>query len=196
MNDPHVVALEYRIEHGPDVVDWSRTAPLHVEEGGFDVQAANGRVRFELKDHHASEEAARFVVEARYIPNWEFVAGLARGPNAFTLRFDRSEIVDRNPPPDPPVLRVQLRSGMPRISVDFGPPAPASFPAPPPAAIKRSPDVDSMYQRYLGHLEGKEPLSGMAYFWGIISNSNTAPSFGVFALYVDGPEERAADRVQ
>jgi len=37
-------------------------------------------------------------------------------------------------------------------------------PAPPPVAIKRSPDGDSMYHRYLGHLEGREPLPGMGYF--------------------------------
>ena len=37
MNDPHVVALHYRIEHGPDVVDWSRAAPLDKEEHRFCV---------------------------------------------------------------------------------------------------------------------------------------------------------------
>lgn len=165
MNDLHVVALHYRIEHGPDVVDWSRAGVLNKEEDGFRVRAENGRVRFEFKAHYASEGAARSAVEADYIPNWEFVAGLAQGPNAFTLRFDRSEIVDRNLPPGSPLLRVQLRAGTPTISVKLAPPAPPFFPEPPaPSAIERSPDVMSMYQRYLGHLEGREPLSGMAYF--------------------------------
>ena len=106
MNDPHVVALEYRIEHGPDVIDWSLAASLDKEEDRFRVQAENGRVRFELKEHYPSEKEARSAVEADYIPNWEFVAGLARGPHAFTLRFDRSEIVDRNPPPGPPPVEL------------------------------------------------------------------------------------------
>ena len=78
--------------------------------------------------------------------NWEFVVGLARGPNAFTLSFDRSETVDRNPPPGPPRLSAH------------------AFPQPPPAAIKRSPDIDSMYQHYLRHLGGGEQLPAMAYF--------------------------------
>ena len=163
MNDPHVVALEYRIEHGPDI-DWSRAAPLDKEEGLFRVQAENGRVRFELKEHHASEEAARNAVEAQYIPNWEFVIGLVRGPNTFTLRFDRSEIVDRNPPPGPSPISVHFRAGVPTVSVKVAPPRPPAFPEPPPVAIMRSPDVESMYQRYLGYLRGAEPLPAMAYF--------------------------------
>ena len=48
MNDPHVVALEYRIEHGPDI-DWSRAAPLDVQEDRFDVRVENGRARFETQ---------------------------------------------------------------------------------------------------------------------------------------------------
>ena len=164
MNDPHVVALEYRIEHGLDVIDWSRAAPLDNEEHRFRVQAENGRVRFELKEHFASEEAARFAVEDDYIHNWEFVVGLARGPNAFTLRFDRSEIVDRHPPPGPPRLSAHATFGGFTARANLAPPAPPSFPEPPPAAIKRSPDADSMYQHYLRHLGGGEPLPAMAYF--------------------------------
>ena len=164
MNDPHVVALHYRIEHGPDVIDWSRAAPLDKEEHRFRVQAESGRVRFELKEHYASEEAARFAVEADYIRNWEFVVGLARGPNAFALRFDRSEIVDRNPPSGPPRLSAHATFGGLTASANLAPPTPHAFPEPPPAAIKRSPDIDSMYQHYLRHLGGGERLPGMAYF--------------------------------
>ncbi|MDE0173062.1 MAG: hypothetical protein OYH76_06465 [Defluviicoccus sp.] len=164
MNDPHVVALEYLIEHGPDVVDWSRAAPLDEEEPSFRVQAENGRVRFELREHYASQEAARSAVETDYIRNWEFVVGLARGPNAFVLRFDRSEIVDRNPPSGPPRLNARASVGGFTASANLAPPTPPALPELPPATIKRTPDVDSMYQRYLGHLEGREPLPGMAYF--------------------------------
>ena len=164
MNDPHVVALEYRIEHGPDVIDWSRAAALDKEEDSFRVMAENGRVRFELKEHYASEEAARFAVEADYIPNWELVAGLARGPNAFALRFDRSEIVDRNPPSGPPRLSAHARFGGLTARANLAPPTPPAFPEPPPAGIRRSPDIDSMYQHYLRHMGGAEPLPAMAYF--------------------------------
>ena len=69
MNDPHVVALEYRSKHEPDVIDWFRAAPLDKEEHRFRVQAGSGRVQFELKEHFASEEAAQFAVGDAYIRN-------------------------------------------------------------------------------------------------------------------------------
>ena len=164
MNDPHVVALEYRIKHGPDVIDWSRAGPLDKEEPGFRMHVEHRRVRFELKEHYASEEAARFAVEADHIPNWEFDVGLTRGPDAFALRFDHSDIVDRDPPPGPPTLSIRASAGVPTVSIDLAPPTPPEFPEPPRAAIKRSPDVDSMFQHYLRHLGGGEPLPAMAYF--------------------------------
>ena len=163
MNDPHVVALEYRIEHGPDI-DWSRAAPLDVLEESFDVRARNGRVRFDFKGHYRSEEEARFAVEETYIPNWEFHVGLERGPNAFKLLFDRSEIVDRNPPPGPPPLSVRASAGYPTVRANLAPPTPAAFQEPPRVGIKRSPDVDDMYQHYLRYRGGGEPLSTMAYY--------------------------------
>ena len=163
MNDPHVVALEYCIQHGP-VIDWSRAAPLNLEEDSFDVRAENGRIRFNLKEHYASEAEARFAVEADSIPNWEFHVGLARVPNAFKLRFDRAKIVDWNPSPGPQPLKAHASIGSPTVKVDRAPSAPPAFPDPPRAGIRRSPDVDSMFHRYLGHLEGREPLSAMAHF--------------------------------
>ena len=163
MNDPRVVALEYRIEHGP-VIDWSRAVALNLEEDSFGVRAGNGRIRFNLKKHYASEDEARSAVEADYIPNWEFHVGLTRGPNAFKLRFDRAEIVDLSPSPGPPTLSAHVSAGSPTVRADLAPPTPPAFPDPPRAGIRRSPDVDSMFHRYLGHLQGREPLSAMTYF--------------------------------
>ena len=163
MNDPHVEALEYSIQYGPDI-DWSCAAPLHVQEKGFDVRAENGRVRFEFRAHYASEQDARSAVEESYIPNWEFDVELTRGPNTFSLRFERSEIVDRNPPPGPPPLRVSARAGYPTVSVNLAPPRPPAFQEPPRAGIKRTPGVESMFQHYLRHRRDAETLPGMAYF--------------------------------
>ena len=126
MNDPHVEALEYSIQHSPDIINWSSAAPMHVQEKGFDVRAENGRVRFEFKSHYASELKARFAVEESYIPNWEFDVGLTRGPNAFALRFERSVIVDLHPPSGPPPLRVSARAGYPTVRVNLAPPRPQS----------------------------------------------------------------------
>lgn len=163
MNDPHVVALEYRIEHGP-AIDWSQAKPLNVQNDSFDIQVSNGRVRFLFNKHYATEREARDCVEERYIPNWEFKAVLERGPDTFRLVFDRSDIEDRNPLPGPRGLSLRASAGVPEVRVGLAPPMPTWFPEPPRIAIRRTPDINSMYDRYLGHLEGREPLPGMANF--------------------------------
>lgn len=164
MNDPHVEALEYSIQYGPDIINWSDAKPMHVQEKGFDVRVENGRVRFEFKTHYASEQDARSAVEDSYIPNWEFDVGLARGPNAFSLRFEHPEIVDRNPPSGPPALRVSVRTGYPTVNANLAPPRPSAFQEPPRDGIRRTPVVESMFQHYLRYRRGAETLPAMAYF--------------------------------
>lgn len=164
MNDPHVEALEYSIQCGPDIINWSRAAPMHVQEEDFDVRAANGRVRFEFRTHYASEQDARFAVEESYIPSWEFDVGLTRGPNAFTLRFERSQIVDRNPSLGPPSLSASASIGCLTSSANLAPPTPHAYQAPPRGGIKRTPAVESMFERYLRYRLDAETLPAMVYF--------------------------------
>ena len=178
MNDPHVVALQYRIEHGPGI-DWSKASPLHVREDAFDVRIEDQQVRFTMKAHFATESEARNFLED-YIRNWELEVALTRGPNAFRLRFEQSSLIDRNPAPHAISLRAQISVEHVRANVDIAPPAPPSYPQPP-TGIKRSPDVGSMFHRYAGYREGREPLASMAYFcltvleesaWHKVRNAN------------------------
>ena len=162
-------------------------------EDSFDVRAENGRIRFNLKEHYASEDEARLAVEADYIPNWEFHVGLIRGPNTFRLRFDSAEIVDRNPSPGPPTLRAHASFGPMTAKADLAPPKPRAFPEPPSAGIRRSPDVDSMFRRYLGHLEGREPLSAMAYFCLTVLEQMGGGRRGTAARF--GISENVLDRI-
>ena len=161
MNDPHVVALIYRIEHGPSV-DYSRAETLDHKEAGFRIKVNDGQVRFEFKDHYATEEAAREVIED-YIRGWEFTAGLCRGPSYFKLRFDRAEIEDRKPTPGKVSLpgqttRVSFTTSIPTLTV-----SPPRYPLPP-SGIKITADVQTMWHRYMGYRQGREYLGNMAYF--------------------------------
>ncbi len=162
MNDPHVEYLEYRIEHGPDI-DWSKAEPAAFEEDEFSVEVKDLCVRFRFTTHYASAEDARSAVES-HIRNWEFHAGLLRGPDAFSLRFVRAEIADRLPPAGLAPIKAHISSGIPRVTVNLAPPRPPAYPKPPGRGLCRTPDVESMYQRYLGYRAGKEPLPSMAYF--------------------------------
>ena len=162
MNDPYVLALNYKIQHG-EGYDYSKAPALAVSTRHFDVGVEDKNVRFTFKTHHATERDARNAV-ADYIRAWELDVALHRGPNAFKLMFDRAEIHDRNPTPGV----IAVAAGPVRFTVSLseakGTILLGSYPSPPTPGLKSSPDIQSMFIRYIGYREGKEPLTGMAYF--------------------------------
>ena len=160
MNDPHVVALIYGIEHGASV-GYEEAEPFVREEPAFHLEVKDKKVRFELKDHYAEESAARKSIE-EYIRVWEFDACLNNGPGSFKLRFDKAEIEDRNPTPGVVTISGTIRSGVPTVSGSITRGLP-DYPSPP-SGLAINPDVQTMYDRYMNYLRGREPLSGMAFF--------------------------------
>ena len=171
MNDPHVFALHYSIEHAASI-DYSMAAPDDFHERAFDIHVENKDVRFTMKVHFATEHDARHAVED-FIHGWELDATLGHGPNAFKLRFNYADIRDRSPTPG-----VVSARGKP-IEVDItlskaqGMVSPPRYPSPPSTGLKRSPDVESMLNRYVGYCQGKEPLTGMAYFCLTVLTAST-----------------------
>ena len=171
MNDPHVVALLYTIEHCRSV-DYRKAKPLDHEDAGFRVKITNQKIRFEFKEHYATEGAARKAIED-YVRAWEFSACLERGPDSFKLKFDYAQIEDRKPTPgvvtvNARPVRWEMKVGKATVVV-----SPSCYP-PPPSKLKLTPDVQTMYERYMDYLQGGEPLPGMAYFcWTMIKDSPT-----------------------
>ena len=162
MNDPHVVALNYRIEHHSSV-DYDGASPLDHSETDFEIHVEGNNVRFAMKRHCATESEAMEAVEG-FIRAWEHLAALQDGPNQFTLVFDGAEIEDRDPTPGvvyaiPKPLRVKLSLGEPTIHVSKG-----AYPQPPATRLEFSPDVKLMLDRYLRYRAGRELLTGMANF--------------------------------
>lgn len=160
MNDPHVVALLYDFLPEPSV-DYSEAEPLNSGEAAFDLTVEDGVARFDLKEHYATEEEARGIVDA-FIAKWRLYARLRRPSHAFELRFRRAIIEDRNPIAGAIYLRGGVRSDV-RISASLTV-GHRHYPAPPPSALAITPDVQSMYDRFVRYLDGKEPLPSMAYF--------------------------------
>ncbi|WP_420461710.1 hypothetical protein [Candidatus Palauibacter sp.] len=160
MNDPHVVALLYGFRPESSV-DYSNAEPLSHEEEAFDLSVADGVARFDLKEHYATEEEARQAVEP-FIKKWRLHARLQLAPHSFDLEFKRAIIEDRNPTPG----AVSLRGGFSakiRVGAELTIGA-REYPTPPQSAMIVTPDVQSMYERLVRHLEGREPLASMAYF--------------------------------
>ncbi len=164
MNDPHVVALLYRVDHGKSV-SYQDAEPLLLDEPAFRLEVKDGQARFELKEHYATQEDALKSVED-YIQNWEFDASLESGPGSFRLKFQKAEIVDRNPTPGVINLRATIRSGIPTVSatltLGF-----RSFPSPPSDFSLlglRDLYVRTMFDRYMNYRRRRALLTEVAYF--------------------------------
>ncbi len=165
MNDQHVEALIYRIEHD-DSVDYSHAIPASWDEGGFRVSVGDLQVRFDFQEHHATVEEAEKAI-AEYIRAWEFRAQLEHGPEGFSLRFARPVVVDRNPHPtvgNTIQASAVFRGGRAIMGATVSVTAiPDSYPNPPEGVVP-SPDAESMHRRYMGYRLNREPLPSMAYF--------------------------------
>lgn len=162
MNDPHVEALIYVIEHD-STVSYENATPIEFEHPVFRVRIGDGHAHFEFKEHFATEWDARAAVQP-FIDQWEFETSLAHGPNRFTLRFREPKIVDRDPTPGIVSLSMQASAGMPTASISAV--VDAKYPLPPSkdAIDVYDPDVEAMHYRFMRYQKGYEELSGMAYF--------------------------------
>ncbi len=180
MNDPHVVALIYSVEHGKSV-DYEEASPLiYDDDPRFQLTVEDNGARFELKEHYADVGAARDAL-GPFIQHWEFETAMRVGPGNFELGFKEAEIEDRNPSPPEPRKEGFGASAVPyelNVGGSFvfsGVTFTASggvvlvsprYPPPPAGgAVKpNDPDVKSMYDRYVNYCSGGEFLPGMAYF--------------------------------
>ena len=160
MNDPHVVALIYHIEHG-DSVNYEDANSFVHDEPEFRVKIKNKEVCFEFEKDYATEAEARESID-EYIRVWELDAGLRRGPDFFKLKFDRATIEDRNPSPGAREVSAIITSGNPKWTANIMV-APPEYPSPP-SGLSIDTDVQMMYDRYINYRRDRESLVSMAYF--------------------------------
>lgn len=162
MNDPHIVALIYRLTHSRSV-DYSKAKPLLLDEDAFGLELKDNRLRIELKEHHSNEYDAKKSVD-EYLRLWEFQERLDHGANDFKFEFEEAEIVDRSPNPEKGFsdLRVSMRVGAATMSATLQIVA-NRYPSPP-AGLSLSPDASVMSERYRKYLNKEESLLSCAYF--------------------------------
>jgi hypothetical protein len=162
MNDPHVERLHYQLRPG-EGLSFNSPPPLDVNNTAFRLRLDNGLLAVEMNEHHATEAEAKKCVEP-WLRAWEIETNLRLGKGMIRFEFQRSEIIDRNPPP-PGEPRVITASGAISCGATVsarGHVVHAQYP-PPPMRFRATPDVETMWNRYLGYLDGKEPLLSMAY---------------------------------
>jgi hypothetical protein len=175
MNDPHVVALTYRIAHS-DHVDFKKAAPLTVAGSTFGVSIDAGRARVEMLEHFATEQEARNAVES-FLRAWELAADLRHPEDRFRFVYERPEVIDRNPPEGGVVINLQAANAVMAGLVVTAHASRAGWPEHP-TDLALSPDVEALHRRWLGYLDGKEPLLAAAY-WALSMIEATPRASGV-----------------
>lgn len=162
MRDPHVVSLRYRLETD-ERTRYNDPAPLEYEAGEFHLRLQEAVLTCEMKEHHSTERDARAAVEP-FLRSWELDAALTRG-DIVRFVFEEADTVDRNPPPPGTSQVVLLRMLGLSVAAEVTRAIREQLTYPqPPRSFVASPNVETMWHRYTGYLEGREPLAAMAYF--------------------------------
>jgi hypothetical protein len=162
MSDPHVVALRYRLETDPSLI-FDRPAPREDDTPAFALRLANGLLTCDMKAHFPSVAAAKAAVDP-FLQAWELNTALREGRRALWFAYEDAELIDRHPSPAGSDLRIHVSEGTLRVTgamVSLRVTR-REYPAPPERFLV-SPDVETLWQRYEGYVQGREPLPGMAY---------------------------------
>ena len=178
MNDPHVKALHYWVNHD-DSVDYEDAKPLEFENDLFSVCVDKEKVAICPKNHYATEEEAKEAVE-RFVRNWEFEAALVSASGRFSLIYAWAEIYDCNPSPTTvPSGTIQLSAighaghvtGSLVLRVGT-----VAYPKPPSGPLLNVDTqlVQAMLSRLDNYHKRREPLASMAYFCLTMLEDNAA----------------------
>jgi hypothetical protein len=163
MRDPHIQTLHYEITSG-DYISYRNPAPLSFSNhlGTFD--AAEKKLRVTPAEHFAHEAGAREAIEP-FLRAWEIETDLNRNVEMIRFKFDRVDIVDRDPAPPgaSQVIHAQAGSyGVAGSSATLHLTC-SKYPDPP-KGFRATPEVQHAHRRWLGFRSGREPLQAMAYF--------------------------------
>lgn len=162
VNDPHVVALNFRIEHHSSV-NYDNASPLDHREEAFEIHVEGNSVSFTMNRHYATQSEALDSVED-YIRAWEYLAALQTEPSEFKLVFDGAKIEDRDPTPGvmyagAKPFSINVSVSEPDIHVSRG-----TYPQPPSGKLEFSPDVKLMFDQYVAYRARRRYLTDMANF--------------------------------
>jgi hypothetical protein len=166
VNDPHVEALHYKLVLDDGVSFAKGAAPVTRQLPGFTVRLADDELTVTMHDHYSTEQDARRAVDG-YLRAWRAHASLATNRAEFEFKFTRSEIVDLNPPPPPPpgsatVIGVTAIASAEAFGTLTLHTTRAAYPEPP-TGFALDPDTETLWNRWQGYIEGREPLGSMAY---------------------------------
>jgi hypothetical protein len=161
MADPHVASVRYRLE-ASEGTTFDNPPPVHLETMCFKVTLADGVATFEMKEHYPDVEAARKAIEP-FLRAWGIDAALRMGGQEISFRYQDVQVIDRDPPA---AGSHHIMIGSVQVTVRVAGTMQVTrhrYPEPP-QRFRVSPDVETLWHRYEGYLNQREPLLSMAYF--------------------------------
>ncbi len=163
MRDPHVQTIHYEITSG-EHISYRDPAPLSFSNHLGTFEVAESKLRVTPAERFADEVGAREAIEP-FLRAWEIDTDLKSNVGMIRFKFDRIDVVDRDPPPPgtSQVIHAQAGSYMLVGSTATLHLTCSKYPDPP-NAFRATPEVQHAYRRWLGYRSGREPLPAMAYF--------------------------------
>jgi len=162
MKEPHVESLVYRAESAKDII-YDDPPPVEVDIDKWEGCLENGILTCRMKTHYASISDARKEIES-YLRAWEVNANLKQGKGTIKFVYQDANVIDLAPPKTGrgvvEIGGVITGTGTMAASVQI---IRKRYP-PPPKNFIVSPDVETLWGRYEGYLDGKEHLQAMAFF--------------------------------
>jgi hypothetical protein len=162
-SDLHVSELHYRLVDSPNT-SYNAPAPIEFETDEAKFRLADGELRVDMKVHTCRQDEARDLVDP-ILKAWETVADLDDKLGEVRFKFVKPVIIDRSPV-EPGSARVHLVGVECRVeagAIVATQLIKGNYPSPP-ASFRLTPDAESLWIRFRGYLEGREPLLSMAYF--------------------------------
>ena len=162
MKEQRVESLVYQIKSAVDII-YDDPPSLDVDMENWKGHMENGILTCHIEVPHSSVADARKEVES-YLHAWEIDAAIRHGRGSIIFVYRDASMIDLAPKSEGNAV-VYLEAAVmgaamstAKITVSR-----KTYP-PPPKLFKVSPDVETLWRRYEGYLDGKEPLLAMAYF--------------------------------
>jgi hypothetical protein len=184
MNDPHVASVHYRLEFGDGTTYSPPSSPLTFTRGDFVFKVSGSEIVLTPTAHFPTRDSALAVAEP-IVRAWQLEAAIKLRVPRLKIEYQRTELIDRAPTPGVINGAVEIRGVASATAtasivrhVNEHPPVPDQY-------FELTADVESLWQRYVGFRDGREPLLSMAYFCLTVLESRGGRTTAAVALNVD-----------
>ena len=157
MTSRRVESLTYRLETD-DTVSFDAD-PVEHETDTFSLRLEDDKLIVDLREHFDSIDAAREHV-GPFLEAWEVKYGTQLRRREINFSYEGAEVIHGgtgNVKLSPEDLNHEMKIEETKVHVEHG-----KYPEPP-EKFRLSPDARTLWNRYEGYEEGREPLFSMAY---------------------------------